>query len=98
MKKTICSLLAATTLMGSIASTVHAAPAAGRGGIGGFVIGCCFGLRSVSAWNEGKDLHFREWALIIPFVGTVIAIWNGIDGANGVTSKDLAAQYPGNFF
>lgn len=95
MKKLVCSLVAAATLAGTVA---HAAPAAGRGGALGFVVGCCFGIRTAAEWNEGKDLHFRDWGTIIPIVGFVVAIWNGIDSAGGVTHKELAAQYPGNFF
>lgn len=65
----------------------------GRGGIGGFLVGCCFGVRTAGEFNAGKDLHFREWALIIPYVGVVFAIWNGIDGAQGVTTADLQQSY-----
>lgn len=65
----------------------------GRGGIGGLLVGCCFGVRTAGAFNEGKDLHFREWALLIPYVGAVFAIWNGIEGAQGITTSELQQNY-----
>ena len=65
----------------------------GRGGIGGLLVGCCFGVRTAAKFNEGKDLHFREWARIIPYVGVVFAVWDGIDGAGGITTSQLQQQY-----
>jgi len=64
-----------------------------RGGFMGFIAGCCFGIRSGAAYNDGKELHWREWAGLIPIVGLVVAIMNGIDGASGTTTADLAKQY-----
>ena len=49
-------------------------------------------------YNDGKALHWREWALIIPFVNIVVGIMNGVDGASGLTSQDMAAQYGANFY
>ncbi len=63
------------------------------GGIGGLLVGCCFGVRTAGAFNEGKDLHFREWARIIPYVGAVFAIWDGIEGAQGMTTSQLQQNY-----
>ena len=65
----------------------------GRGGIGGLLVGCCFGVRTAAAFNDGKDLHFREWARLIPYAGVVFAIWDGIDGAGGITTTQLQQQY-----
>jgi hypothetical protein len=98
MRKFIALSLAALTLGLSAMPAAQAAPAPGRGGIVSFFVGCCFGLRTGAAYNEGKDIHFREWCLLIPYVGVVFAIWNGIDGANGVTRADLNTKYPGNFY
>lgn len=64
----------------------------------GFLVGCCFGIRSGAAYNDGKDLHWREWAQIILIAGLVVAILNGLDGMNGLTTKDMAAQYGANFY
>ncbi len=64
----------------------------------GFIVGCCFGIRSGAAYNDGKDLHWREWATIIPIAGLVVAILNGLDGMNGLATKDMAAQYGANFY
>ncbi len=70
----------------------------GRGGIGGLLVGCCFGVRTAGAFNEGKDLHFREWARIIPYVGIVFAIWDGIEGAQGITTSQLQQNYGALFY
>jgi len=79
-----------------------AAPAAvageGRGGFMGFIAGCCFGIRAAGDYNEGKDIHWREWLMLIPYVNIVFAIWNGIDGVNGVTTSELAQQYGSQYY
>ena len=94
--KLIASLLIALFVMLSVAPAVSAAQ--GQGGFMGFIVGCCFGIRSGAAYNDGKDLHWREWALLIPFVGWVVGILNGIDGANGVTTKELAAKFGATYY
>lgn len=70
----------------------------GRGGIGGLLVGCCFGIRTTGQWNEGKDLHFRDWGRIIPLVNVVLAVWDGIQGYEGITTADLAAEYGSNYY
>ena len=55
-------------------------------------------MRSGAAYNDGKDLHFREWCTILPYVGVVFSIWNGIDSAQGKTTADLAAQYGASYY
>ena len=96
MRKITASLLVALMLA---ASTVSAAPTgSGRGGFMGFIGGCCFGLRCGAAYNDGKDLHWREWVLVIPIAGLVVAVMNGLDGMNGLTTKDMANQYGANFY
>jgi hypothetical protein len=69
-----------------------------RDGVSGFVVGCCFGIRTGGQFNEGKDLHFRDWGRLIPFVNIALALWDGIDGAQGITSDDLAQQYGESYF
>ena len=94
--KMIASLLVVLMVLLSLAPAVSAG--SGQGGFMGFLVGCCFGIRSGGAYNDGKDLHWREWALIIPIAGIVVAIMNGLDGMNGLTTKDMAAQYGANFY
>ena len=96
MRKITASLLVALMLA---ASTVSAAPTgSGRGGFMGFIGGCCFGLRCGAAYNDGKEIHWREWLTIIPYAGIIFSIWNGIDGANGRTSADFASQYGSTYY
>jgi len=90
MKKIITCLLVAIMMVTLVAAPVQAA---GRGGIMGFIAGCCFGLRAGVDYNDGKEIHWREWARIVPFVGLVIAIWDGADSYSGKTRADFAAQY-----
>ena len=78
----------------SLLAAVLAAPSAQAretGGLGGGLVGCCFGIRSAAAWNDGKRLEVREWLRIVPIVGIVGAVWNAIDGWNGVTTDELRA-------
>ncbi|MCA1808229.1 MAG: hypothetical protein LC725_02025, partial [Lentisphaerae bacterium] len=69
-----------------------------RGGLMGFIAGCCFGIRAGGAYNDGKEIHWREWVMLIPVANFVFAIWNGIDGANGTTTSDYATQYGTAFY
>lgn len=68
------------------------------GGIEGFLIGCCFGIRSGAAHNDGKDLHWREWIRIIPLANLVGMVFDAVDGMNGLTTKDFANQYGSNYY
>lgn len=68
------------------------------GGIEGLLIGCCFGVRSAAAHNDGKDLHWREWIRIIPLANIVGAVFDAVDGMNGMTTKDFANRYGSNYY
>lgn len=96
MKKLIAVLLVGVMLSTGIAQTASAGE--GRGGFMGFIAGCCFGIRAAGDYNEGKEIHWREWCGLIPYVGIVFAVWNGIDGANGVTTTEYAAKYGAMFY
>ena len=97
MKKLVASVLIVLFMLMVIAPAATAANSE-RGGFLGFICGCCFGVRSGAAYNDGKDLHWREWALLIPFVGWVVAIINGVDGMNGLTTKDMAAKFGATYY
>ncbi len=96
MKKIIVYMLVAAFLMGTV--SVVSAESSGRGGVMGFIGGCCFGVRSGAAYNDGKEIHWREWIMLVPIANIVCMIWNGIDGMNGVTTKDYAAQYGAMYY
>ena len=91
MKKLLVGLLLVVVLAGSF-SPAYAINEK-RGGVMGFVAGCCFGIRAGAAYNDGKEIHWREWVMLVPFVNIVCEIWNGIDGANGMQTSDYAAKY-----
>lgn len=91
MKKIVAVLMAGMVL--SMATAVQAAPA-DRGGVMGFIAGCCFGVRAGGAYNSGKEIHWREWITLLPLV----CIWNGIEGMQGKTTSDYAKQYGSSFY
>ena len=87
----LSAVLFVAALLVSAPSMVEAQE--GRSGIGSMLVGCCFGVRTAAEFNEGKDLHFREWARLVPYVGAVFAIWDGIEGAQGMTTTQLQRNY-----
>lgn len=96
MKKIAISFLALTLLLSSTTSVL--AVNESRGGLMGFIAGCCFGIRAGAAYNDGKEIHWREWVMLIPYVNIVFAIWNGVDGANGTETKDYVKKYGSVFY
>lgn len=95
MKIAITCLVLLALVLGSV-MPVQAAEE--RGGVIGFIVGCCFGIRSAGAYNDGKDIHWREWGLLIPIFSIVVGIMNGIDGMEGKTTADLARQYGSSYY
>jgi hypothetical protein len=96
MKKLIACLMVGVILATTVAPSY--AVNEQRGGVMGFIAGCCFGIRSGAAYNDGKEVHWREWVRLIPFASIVFAIWDGIDGANGMTTKDYVSKYGAAFY
>jgi hypothetical protein len=64
----------------------------------GFIAGCCFGTRAGGDYNSGKEICWREWVRLIPYAGLVFAVWDGIDGASGVTRAEYAEKYGSTFY
>ena len=96
MKKIVAMVLVVLMALFSFAPAATASD--GAGGFEGFLIGCCFGLRSAAAHNDGKDLHWREWIRIIPIANIVGAVFDFVDGMNGVTTAQLADKYGSNYY
>ena len=96
MNKLVASLMVGLLLLGAVGTS--SAINENRGGMMGFIAGCCFGMRAGADYNDGKEIHWREWVLIIPVANIFFAIWNGIDGANGMTNADYVKQYGSSFF
>ncbi len=96
MKKMMLTLAVSGLLLGSVSPSQ--AVNEQRGGVMGFIAGCCFGIRSGAAYNDGKEIHWREWVMLIPIANFVFSIWNGIDGANGMQRADYAKQYGSVFY
>ncbi len=91
MKKILMALLVIGMLLGSVGSSL--AVNTQRGGLMGFIAGCCFGIRSGAAYNDGREIHWREWVMLVPVANIVCSICNGIDGANGMQTSAYAKQY-----
>lgn len=96
MKKIIICGLAA--LMLSFSVNTASALNENRGGLMGFIAGCCFGIRAGAAYNDGKEIHWREWILLVPIASIVFTVWNGIDGANGMSTANYAQKYGSTFY
>ena len=58
------------------------------GGVAAFFIGCFYGPRVGLQWNEGIDLHWREWCHIVPGIN----VWNAIECAQGLTGHEWAQK------
>lgn len=96
MKKIVTAIVAALTLA-TLVPVASAAPAEGRGGPLGGLIGCCFGIRAAADYNEGKTIAVREWMRIVPFVSVVFAVIDCVDGWKGTTRSELHASLPTYF-
>jgi len=96
MKKTVAMIMVGVMMLTAV--SVQAGVGEGRGGVMGFIAGCCFGIRAGADYNSGKEIHWREWCGLIPYVGLVFAIWNGVDGANGMTRAQYAEQYGSTYY
>jgi len=94
MRKWIMGLMVGLLVVGS--TLTASAMNEDRGGMMGFIAGCCFGMRAGADYNDGKEIHWREWiSLIIPIIPPV---WAGIDGAKGMTTADYTKKYGSTFF
>jgi len=90
--------LVALMLVALVPSEGRAQAAEGRGGFMGFIAGCCFGIRAGVDYNAGMDIHWREWGRIVPYVGIVFSLWDGIEVAGGLTRSELSEKYGSQFY
>ncbi len=49
-------------------------------------------------WNDGAELHWREWTPLIPYVGFIFSVWNGLDCYNGMTAHQWAEKNGANWY
>ena len=98
MKKLFLGLCVALTLIALTPSLSQAKVERQPGGIPAFFIGCCWGIRVGAEWNEGADLHWREWCKLIPYANIVFAIWDGVDCYNGMTAHEWAEKNAANWY
>ena len=93
MKKLVVCLCVVAMVFAMMAPAVQAADHQ-PGGFMGFLVGCLFGLRTGTEYNEGKNVHWREWITLVPGV----CIWNGIDCAKGMTAHEFSTKYGANWY
>ena len=65
-----------------------------KGGLMGFVHGCCFGARGAAAYNDGLQTPGMEWINRLLLAN----IYSAIQGMNGMTTADFRKQYGKEFF
>lgn len=58
-----------------------------------FLVGCCFGVRAQEDYRDGKEWGFRDVCRIIPYIGVIFQIWDGIDIMNSKGRADLRQAY-----
>ena len=63
------------------------------GGFTAGVVGCCFGIRTAAAYNEGKRIHVRD-VLDLFWFGR---IWSMCSAWQGITTSDLQKEAPAYF-
>ena len=63
-----------------------------------FLVGCCCGLRCQEDYTNGKDFHWRDWCPVIPYIGVIFRIWDGIDVMNGKTRSDVQKAYGSEYY
>jgi len=63
-----------------------------------FLVGCCCGIRAQEDYKDGKEICFRDWGHIIPYIGVIFQIWDGIDTMNGKVRKDLQQAYGVSYY
>ncbi len=98
MKKVAVFICLAVALLALAPAPADAKVNRQPGGIPAFFIGCCWGLREGTEWNEGADLHWREWMRIVPYVNIVFALWDAIECGQGMTAHDWAAKNGANWY
>ena len=98
MRKALLMVVAATVILAMGVEPTDARVNRDPGGVPAFLVGCCWGIREGTMWNEGSDLHWREWTRLIPYVNIVIAIWDGVDSYKGMTSHQWAEQNGANWY
>ncbi len=96
MKKVLSIFLTCILLSATVGPAM--AQSEGRGGPMGFIAGCCFGIRAAGDYNEGKEIHWREWVTLVPYVGAVFALWNGIEAAGGMTTAEYSEKYGAMYY
>ena len=63
-----------------------------------FLVGCVGGVRAQEDYKAGKDITFRDWGRIIPLVGIIFPIWDGVDTMNGTVRGDLRKTYGSSYY
>lgn len=98
MKRLVLVVMLALAGMLVMPTAMEAKVAREPGGVPAFIVGCCWGIREGTEWNEGADMHWREWLRIVPYVGIVFAVWDGVDSYSGITAHQWAEKNGANWY
>jgi hypothetical protein len=63
-----------------------------------FLVGLCLGPRAQMDYQNGKEFHWREICRLIPYIGGVFAIWDGIDISSGKGRVELQDTYGAMYY
>jgi len=63
-----------------------------------FLVGLCLGPRAQMDYKDGKEFHWREICRVIPYVGGIFAIWDGVDISSGKGRAELQEAYGANYY
>lgn len=69
----------------------------GRDYVTWFLTGCLGGRTQID-YEKGKSVHWREIGRIVPYVGVIFQIWDGIEGAQGRTRSDYRQTLGASYF
>ncbi len=63
-----------------------------------FLVGFCLGPRTAMDYRDGKDFHWRDIGRVIPYVGIIFSVWDGIDIGSGKGRVDLQKAYGVSYY
>ncbi len=84
------SLVPVVGIVGVIPRVILAAEAGNKNGVKGFLTGCFIGPR-VGMELDSRKIRVVEWVRLVPIVGIVPAVINGVEAYQGKTMKEIEA-------
>lgn len=89
MRKLLCTMLVAVSLITGLLSVAFAAD---KGGLAPCLATCCFGPRAGLEMNEGRKIRIVEWITLVPYAGSIARLYIGFEAMQGKTMSEIAAE------